>query len=131
MSVIWDMLDDFVLGPLNLIDRVEGLLSGVAYRDMGHQFAIGRADKGAEHCLADVERILHKYHIAVYGRTHDSQHMYFHVKKRQAAWAEYLLLNAGVELHSAPVDTRNAGYAATNTAKGKAMPAPWDERRKR
>lgn len=130
MSEIWDLLDDFILGPFNLIDRAEGLITGIRHGDLGHQFAIGRADKGADHCLADVERILKEFHIDVYGRTHDSQRIYFHVKNRQAGWAEYLLLNAGVKLLSPPVDSRNAGYAAANVASGKPMPVSWDERRK-
>ena len=121
-----DILDDFVLGPLNLIDRIEGLLSGARYGDAGHQFKIRRVDKDGSHSLNECEDILKKYHIAVYGRTHDANHMYFHVKKRQAAWAEYVLLRAGVELLSSPVETRNAAWAGGHAD----MPTPWSERKR-
>lgn len=126
MGAIFDLLDDLIIGPFNVIDRVEGLITGIRYGDMGHQFAIGRADKGADHTLVDCEKILKPYHIAVYGRTHDSKRVYFHVKKRQAAWAEYVLLRAGVELLSSPVEARNAGWAGGHAD----MPTPWSERKR-
>lgn len=129
MSALWDLLDDFVLGPFNVIDRVEGIVSGIRYRDMGHRFCFPRTDKGAEHCLVDIERMLNKYGVVVYGRTHDARNMYFLVKKRQAAWAEYLMLHMGVDLIGPRVDTRNPGYAAKNAAELKPMPKPWSERK--
>jgi hypothetical protein len=120
-----DLLDDFVFGPCNLIDRAEGLLSGIRYGDMGHQFAIPRADKGGPFTLAEIEELLARYGVVVFGRTHDANHMYFHVKKRQARWAEYLMLHAGVELCNPPVDERNPGYAASHAPGW--MPRPWSE----
>jgi hypothetical protein len=122
---IMDLLDDFVFGPFNLIDRAEGLLSGIRYGDLGHQFAIPRADKGGPFTLAEIEDLLARYGVAVYGRTHDANRMYFHVKKRQARWAEYLMLHAGVELCNATVDERNPGYAASH--KPGWMPRPWSQ----
>lgn len=122
---IMDLLDDFVFGPFNLIDRAEGLLSGIRYKDMGRQFAIPRVDKGGPFTLAEIEDLLARYGVAVYGRTHDANHMYFHVKKRQARWAEYLMLHAGVELCNATVDERNPCYAASHETGW--MPRPWSE----
>lgn len=127
MSDLMDFLDDFVMGPLNVIDRAEGLLSAIRYGDMGHQFAIARMDKGEAHSLNECEAMLHKYGIAVYGRTHDARCMYFRVKNRQAAWAEYVMQCAGVDLLSPPVDARNAGW----TARRSDMPTPWKDRSRR
>lgn len=109
---IMDLLDDFVFGPFNLIDRIEGILTGIRYRDLGHQFAIPRADKGGPLTLAEIEDLLARYSVAVYGRTHDANRMYFHVKKRQARWAEHILLRAGAVLNSPPVDARSAHWAS-------------------
>ncbi len=122
MSVM-DFLDDFVLGPLNYFDRLEWLLRGAAYGDFGVKFAIPRADKDGEYTLVEVEQLLGKYGIAVYGRTHDSCNMYFHVKKRQARWAEYILLHAGVELRNPTFDRRNPGYVAQHEPGW--MPTAW------
>lgn len=123
---IMDFLNDFVTGPLNVIDKIEGVISGVRYGDMGHQFAIRRGEKGGQHNLVEVEHILRKYGIAVYGRGHDSQRVYFRAKNRQAEWAEYVLLRAGVELLSSPVESRNAGWASGHVG----MPTPWSERKR-
>lgn len=120
---LMDFLDDFIFGPCNLIDRLEGLLRGVSYGDLGHQFAILRADKGGQFTLAEVEALLDHYGIPVYGRTHDAQCLYFHVKKRQARWAEYLLLHAGVTLQGPLFDPRNAGYVARHAPGW--MPTAW------
>lgn len=124
MSIL-DLLDDFVFGPCNLIDRAEGLISGIRYGDLGCQFAIPRADKGGPYTLTEVEDLLARYGVAVFGRTHDANHMYFKVKKRQARWAEYLMLHAGVELTTPTVDARNPGYAASHAPGW--MPRPWSE----
>lgn len=121
-----DLLDDLILGPLNLIDRGQGLLAGLMYGDMGYQFAIPRADKDGRHTLNEVSEILARYGIPVYGRTHDAHCMYFRVKKRQARWAEYILLNAGVELRNPSVDRRNSVYVASHPPDW--MPKPWAEK---
>ena len=127
MNDLMDILDDYILGPFNLIDRVEGLLSAIRYRDAGHQFTIRRMDKGGSHSLNECEAMLRVYGIAVYGRTHDATHMYFHTKRRQADWAEYVLLSAGVELVGEPVNPRNAATAGSRSA----MPTPWATNRRK
>lgn len=119
-----NVLDD-LLGLFNLIDRLEGLFSALRYRDAGRVFAIPRADKpGGGHTLNEVEALLSRYSVPIYGRTHDARCMYFHVKHRQARWAEYILLRAGVRFTSQPVDARNAANAAKHTA----PPRPWRNR---
>jgi len=117
-----DAFDDF-FGSLNIIDIAEGLIRGLLYGDMGYQFIIRRGDKGGKHSLTEVREILKGYGIDTFWFGFDSQKMYFRVKNRQARWAEYLLLNAGVELLNPTFDHRNAGYAATKEPGW--MPRPW------
>lgn len=115
-----DWLDDFIFGPLNVIDRLDGWIRGAMYGDFGYKIIIPRYDKGGKHTLNECNALLNHYGVAVYGRTHDSQNMYFKVKKRQARWAEYVLTQAGVEMKNPPYDSRNAGYF-----KGK-LPRAWN-----
>jgi len=129
MDKLLDFLDDWVLGPFNLIDRAERLFKSAKYKDLGYQMAIPRLDKGGEFTLNEAEDLLHKYGIAVYGRTHDARNMYFHVKNRQARWAEYLLLHAGFKLMNRTYDERNPGYVAQHEPGW--MPTPWSERENR
>jgi len=128
---LMDLLDDFILGPLNWVDRLEWLVRGALYGDFGAKFAIPRADKSENDAptLNEVERLLKRYGIAVYGRTHDSRNMYFHVKNRQARWAEYILLHAGVKLRNPTVDSRNAGYLARHAPGW--MSEAWADRKRR
>lgn len=128
MSIL-DILDDFVLGPLNMIDRLEGMIKGIMYKDMGYQLVIPRYDKGGKLTLNEAEAILRTYGVEVYRRTHDSQNMYFNVKKRQARWAEYLLLHAGAELRNPTFDDRNPGYVATHAPGW--MPVPWSHKQQK
>jgi len=123
MSWVADALDDFVLGPLNLLDWLEGLGYAIFYRDFGFELTIPRSDKGGKFSQNEMREILDKYGVATYGRRFDSQNMYIRVKKRQARWAEYVLLHAGVELLNPAFDHRNAGYAASHAPGW--MPRPW------
>lgn len=123
---IWDILDDFVFGPLNLINRFEGLVKSAIYGDTGYRMSIPSVDKGGKHTLSWTRSVLKKYGVATYGCTHDANNMYFSVKKRQARWAEYILLHAGVELTSPTFDVRNPEYVAQHEPGY--MPRPWSER---
>lgn len=118
-----DLLDDFILGPINLIDRIEGCIKGMYYRDRGHKIGVKRYDKGGKYALREIEQLLNKYGVVIYGRTYDSQHRFFFVKRRQAVWAEYLLLHAGVEITTPLVNTRNLEYVANHPSDW--MPTPW------
>lgn len=117
-----DYFDD-IFGPFNLIDIAEGLIRGLAFGDLGYGMAIRRADKGGEHTLRETIHILKGYGVDTFWYGFDSQNMYFRVKKRQARWAEYVLLHAGVELLNPAFDHRNAGYAARHAPGW--MPRPW------
>jgi hypothetical protein len=123
MSIL-DFLDDYLFGPCNLIDRLEGLVRGMAYQDFGHKFTVRYADRGGRHTRAEIEALLARYGIAVYGRTHDANCMHFLVKKRQASWAEYILLHAGVEVTSPLIDPRNQAYVAQHPPGW--LPRPWN-----
>jgi hypothetical protein len=123
-----DFLDN-LLGPFNFFDRLEGLIRGLLYRDAGHRITVKYADRGGSHSRQEIEKILKKYHIVVYGRLHDANHLSFLVKRRQARWAEYLLLQAGVAVVGEPVDKRNQGYRKGKPAGW--MPMPWDDKPRR
>ena len=60
--------------------------------------------------------ILKGYGVDTFWYGFDSQKMYFRVKKRQARWAEYVLLHAGVELLNPAFDHRNAGLCSQSHA---------------
>lgn len=126
MQSIIELIETFVLGPLNYLDRLEGLFKTAVYSDSGHQFTIPRIDKGGRYSLREVEALLNRYGIAVYWRTYDGKHRYFRVKKRQAVWAEYLMLHAGVELQGPLLAPKNAHYVAEHPAGW--MPKPWSAR---
>ena len=138
-----DFLLHDVLGRLNYIDRIEGLFSAIRhgdYRHTGgitgilgeltksvsgtntHKFSIPRR---GDHSLNEVEAQLRKYGITVFGRTHDGSYMHFHVKRRQARWAEYIMLHAGVELVGPLFDSRNVVYKDRHPPGW--MPVPWSE----
>ena len=127
MSRMIDFMDDFIYGPLNYVDRLEGLFKAFLYQDSGYRFAIPRLDKGGNHSLDEVSNLLKRYGIPIYCRTYDSKNRYFRVKKRQAAWAEYLLLQASVELRNPLIDPRNARYVSAHSLGW--MPTPWSEKK--
>lgn len=110
MDKFMDFMDDFVFGPLNLITRAEGIVKQKVYQDTAVKFSILRIDKGGVHTQNDVKRVLKKYRISSFGYTHDSQCIHFLIKSRQAAWAEYLLLHAGIRLQNPPVNPKNYEY---------------------
>jgi len=121
---LMDFIDDTGGRYLNLLDEIEGWFWAIWFRDLGHQITIRRTDKGGDWTLNEVRNLLWHYGVATYGRKFDSQNMYIRVKKRQARWAEYVLLRAGVELHNPLYDKRNASYVARH-APGQ-MPRAWN-----
>lgn len=116
-----DLLDLF-----NFIDRIEGLLRGLWYRDMGRTMTIEHND---DHSGQDYEDALRKRGIAVYGRGVTSSELRFKTKHRQARWAEYNLRRMRAPLTSRDVDQRNRSWAARH-APGQLPPA-WSARSKR
>jgi len=126
---------DAVLGPLNLIDWLEGLGRGVAYGDLSpHRIALHHPDSdwwnenpGQFWNLTQLEEFLESYHVVTYWKGFDDREIWCHVKKDQARWAEYLLQRAGAPVIMAEVDGRNVGWASNPAHEGM-MPARWDDR---
>ncbi len=123
---LMDLLDDYLFGPMNLINQFEGVFKLLLAQNRGVRFAILRQDKGGEHSLREVQELLRRYHIDTFGCTHDAKHLYFLTKARQASWAEYILLRAGIALHNAAVNPQNKHYI-TKYSPG-SLPTPWDEK---
>lgn len=140
-----DLYDDFV-GPMNLIGRLDRVVKSLVYANYKRaakngtggvtkevigsltgfnatRFALLRSGK---YSPRQVDDLLRKYGIPTFGSLHDSRHFYFSVKKRQARWAEYVMLNAGVELANPTFDRRNPGYVGRHGPGW--MPTPWAEK---
>ncbi len=141
----WEVFDS-IAGPLDIGDRVLGLIAAIRhgnYRAAGQHGPVGIAHEVARSAVGSniqrftvprgtnfnfltVRRLLGKYGIAAFGRTYDAKYFYFSVKKRQARWAEYVMLNAGVELANPTFDRRNPGYVGRHGPGW--MPTPWAEK---
>lgn len=73
----------------------------------------------------DVEKILRRYGIRVWGRERDDVTRSLLVKQSQAEWAEYVLCRAGVPLAGELLNPKNADYADMHA--DSPMPAPWSQ----
>ncbi len=124
-----DWLD--ALAYLNLIDPIEGWISTFRYADWkGARDRAGiagvltelLASVAATNCFtiwvkrdagwsgSEIEQLLARHGVRVWGRGFADDQICFRVKKRQARWAEYLLLRRGVAVTS-NFDARNWHYA--------------------
>ncbi len=120
------------LAYLDLVDPVEGFLSTFryadwegAYRRAGILGVISEffASLAAINCWTiwvqrdagwngiEVEALLMRHGVRIWGRGFVGEQIYFRVKRRQTRWAEYLLLRRGVPVTSSPFDARNTEYA--------------------
>jgi hypothetical protein len=113
-----DLYND-IAGNFNYLDGLEGFVRGLFYGDMGYRFVIQRRAKGGGHSLDDCRAMLKERGVATFWYGFDSQKMYFRVKNRQARFAEYILLRAGVELLNPAFDSRNAAWANQSKHEGK------------
>lgn len=125
-----DLLE--ALAYLDLIDPVEGFLSTFryadwegAYRRAGVAGLIAEflASLAAFNCWTiwvqrnagwsgvDIEQLLFRHGVRIWGRGFVGDRLFFRVKKRQARWAEYLLHRCGVPLAGGLYDPRNPEYA--------------------
>lgn len=145
MSAIVD-----AIAALDMIDRIEGVVSGFLNADWRGAYSrggaaglvaeLGRTATGSNRWRfsvprdcewngAEVERFLRHYGVAVWDRGFDANDLHFSVKKRQANWAEYLLLRRGVPLSGPLFNAQNAVYGAHH-APGDRPPA-WEDRSRR
>lgn len=130
------MLDvdiDHLASQMDWIDRIEGVVSTFinadwagAHRRNGalgliHEFIDCLAFANAPTVLVsresswsglEIERLLRRHGVKVWNRGILADSLYFCVKRRQARWAEYLLLRAGVPVTSALHDPHNRNYTA-------------------
>lgn len=121
-----------VLGYLDIVDPIEGFLSTFRYADWEGAYAragvVGIVDEFFSSLVAvncwtlwvqrhegwsgtDAEHLLACYGIPIWGRGFLGERVYFRVKRRQARWAEYILLRCGVPVVGKLFDPRNAEYA--------------------
>jgi hypothetical protein len=108
---------------MDIIDPIDAWIGRLAHGPM-HRFTF--SSKG-EFTGAEVEMLLRRYGIRIWGRELDLQdELAFLVKRRQAVWAEYILCRAGVPLTCPLLDARNAVYRQQHAQD--TMPAPWDKR---
>jgi hypothetical protein len=116
---------------LDWIDRIEGIVSTFINADWAgarrRAGALGVVNEFID-CLTfanaptvfvsrdcswsglEIERLLRRHGVKVWNRGIMGNELYFCIKRRQARWAEYLLLRAGVPITSALVDPRNRNY---------------------
>ncbi|MBT9173489.1 MAG: hypothetical protein DDT21_01890 [Syntrophomonadaceae bacterium] len=126
-------LDDLynnIAGNLNLLDTLEGVIRGLFYGDMGYRFVIRRRTKDGAHSLEDCRAMLKERGVDTFWFGFDSQNMYFRVKNRQAKWAEYILLRAGVELLNPVFDNRNVVWASQPKHNDRPVPS-WTQQAKK
>ena len=96
-----------VLGALDLIDRVDEWFGNARFGPW-HKFHIP-LDAG---CTGwEVEQLLARHGVRIWGRGFTSDSLYFNVKRRQANWAEYLIRRRGIPLSSQLVNPQNETYA--------------------
>jgi hypothetical protein len=124
-------LDDF-LDAFNLIDRVEGFAASILYFDrrraaagapvLGMATELMRSASGLGSWTfhiardgaftgGDVERLLNHYAIPVWGRRLTGLHYVLSCPRRQANWAEYLILRRGMQLDGPLFNPNNQRYA--------------------
>ncbi len=125
-----DWLD--LIAQMDLIDWIEGIVSTYRYADWKGAYQRNGVSGVLAECLAsvvgsnawtlsiqrnagwsglDAEELLRRHGVPVWGRWFIQDNLLFCVKKRQARWAEYLLMRRGIPVTSGPFDPRNVLYA--------------------
>lgn len=140
-----DLLD--VLGMFDVINRVEGIVSSFIHADWNGALRKGGAFGVAGELMStaaggnrwkiwvsrldgwngvEIERYLRKYGVVIWDRGFLGDDYYFSVKKRQANWAEYLLLRRGLTITGPYFNPDNVRHGE-RYAPGDAPPA-WVDR---
>lgn len=97
-----------VLAKLDWFERLDELihwLSGVK----SWKFAVSRSSGFSGQ---QIESMLKKYGVKVWGRGFTRETLTFRVNEKQANWAEYLLYQNHIPVFSRPFNPENASYAA-------------------
>lgn len=68
----------------------------------------------------EIECLLRRHGVQVWGRGFSTEHLFFRVKWQQANWAEYLLWQHAIPVLSRPFNPRNRLYAVTLPSAGPA-----------
>jgi hypothetical protein len=121
-----------LLAHLNVIDRIEGFVSGFlnadwqgAYRRNGAdgligEFAASLTGRNAWQFYVprdcgwsgiEMERLLRRHGVKIWDRDFTRDCLTFRVKRRQANWAEYLLRRRGIPVVSRSFNPLNDEYA--------------------
>lgn len=106
---------------LDIISPLDTLF-GVARHGKMHRFTF---DVSSGFTGYNVEKLLRRYGVRVWGRKVSGTQRSFLVKRSQAVWAEYVLCRAGVPLLSPLIDPRNREYPERHPEDS--MPDPWTE----
>jgi hypothetical protein len=72
-----------------------------------------------------IEQLLQRHGVKIWDRGFLGENLFFRVKRRQAVWAEYLLLRAGVPVVSPPIDPRNREYAERHSPRSEPPNRQW------
>jgi len=102
-----DLLD--FMAQLDLVDKVDAIFWDVVNKGQVKVFHVDRAGGWTGW---QIEQMLKRHGVGLWGRGFTAKSLCFHVKARQANWAEYLMHRAGIVVVSEPVDERNATWAA-------------------
>jgi len=73
----------------------------------------------------EIERMLARYGVSIWGRGFDADSIYFSVKQEQANWAEYLLKRRGITVVTMPYNPLNDLYPERHPPGS--MPTPWSD----
>lgn len=123
---------DEIIGPFNLFALVGGLAKGILYGDVTpHKISLPHPEgpfwdkyEGAFWNGVMTKRLLGEYGVKVYWFGFNGREVYFHIATRQASWAEYICLRAGVPIQTT-YDPRNQLWASRHTG----PPPSWKQKR--
>lgn len=121
-----------VLASFDTLNRIEGFVSTFRYADWQSAYNTNGINGLIDEFLAclvvlncwtirvnrhtdwsgdEIEDLLFRYGVRIWGRGFSKNDYSFYVKERQARWAEYVLLSQGIPVTSRLFDPRNREYA--------------------
>ena len=95
-----------LIARLNWFERADELIRSVT-GTASWRLAVPRACGWSGR---DMEQLLRRHGVRIWGRNFDRHHLYFRVKLEQANWAEYLLWRRGIPVVSPPFNPMNRSY---------------------